>query len=395
MTPATAVHPEEGEEGAVATFTQKRLAVWAVRLKVLGVLAAVSSVAEASQVQKVCHSGHLPVALWQGLPPSERVFAKLCLPAGETPSTVQLLVHGITYTHQYWDFPDPEGPSDRYSYVSAALNAGFATLAIDRIGSGDSSRPPGASVTLEANAYVVHQVVQALRTGWKTGPSSTVSFSKVILVGHSYGSFTAWYEASDYQDVDGVILSGVSHFVTMGSVMRVITPLVPAGLDPAFFGRGYYDPSYLTTRPQTRYSTFYFPGEVTRKVLERDEKTKSTVTLTEFAPFPLILTRPLDIRVPVLLFNGTEDRLFCGPSIQGADCSSAEALVATEGPRLGPQVPCIEGHVLQGAGHVLNTLGNAQEWFAVAQNWAVQRVGPDAGPAPGCGLWEAELLKQD
>jgi pimeloyl-ACP methyl ester carboxylesterase len=356
-----------------------------LRLWVLGVLVLSTSGAEASTAPRRCESQKLPVALYPGLPATERVFAKLCLPPGQMPSSVQLLVHGITYTHQYWDFPDPAGASDRYSYVSAALNAGFATLAIDRIGGGESSRPPGMAVTLEANAYVVHQVVQALRKGWRLGASGTVRFSKVLLVGHSYGSFTAWYEASDYQDVDGVILSGVSHFLTPGAVARIIPSLYPAALEPLFWGRWYPDLAYLTTRPNTRYRTFYEPGPVTAQVLERDEKTKGTVTLSEFDTFPLILARPLDIRVPVLLFNGTEDRLFCGPQRLGADCSSGEALVAMEAPRLGPHVPCVEGHVLEGAGHALNTLLTAPEWFEVAQTWAVQRLGTGPGPAPGCG----------
>lgn len=357
----------------------------ALCLLLWGVLTAGAPSAEASIVSKRCESRRLPVALYPGLPVTEWVFAKLCLPPGQTPSTVQLLVHGITYSHQYWDFPDPSGPSNRYSYVSAALNAGFATLAIDRIGSGESSRPLGLLVTIEANAYVVHQVVQALRNGWRMGDSGTVRFAKVLLVGHSYGSFTAWYAASDYQDVDGVILSGVSHYISPETVARVLTPLMPAALDPAFWGRGTYDLAYLTTRANTRYRTFYEPGEVTPEVLAQDEKTKGTVTLSEFDTFPLILARPLDIRVPVLLFNGTEDRLFCGTSILGADCSSAEALVAMEAPRLGPNVPCVEGHVLQGAGHALNTIVNAQDWFAVAQAWAVQRIGTGPEPAPGCG----------
>jgi pimeloyl-ACP methyl ester carboxylesterase len=207
----------------------------------------------------------------------------------------------------------------------------------------------------------------------------------VLLVGHSYGSFTAWYAASDYQDVDGVILSGVSHFITPETVARVLSPLMPAALDPAFWGRGKYDLAYLTTRPNTRYRTFYDPGQVTPQVLALDEKTKGTVTLSEFDTFPLILARPLDIRVPVLLVNGTEDRLFCGESILGADCSSAEALVAMEAPRLGPNVPCVDGHVLAGVGHALNTVVNAQDWFAVAQAWATQRIGTGPEAAPGCG----------
>ncbi len=60
-----------------------------------------------------------------------------------------------------------------------------------------------------------------------------------------------------------------------------------------------------------------------------------------FAPFAVVLARPLDIRVPVLLVNGAEDRLFCGPTLFGTVCSSAEALIAAEAvqPPLGTPLP--------------------------------------------------------
>lgn len=38
---------------------------------------------------------------------------------------MQLLVHGATYNHLYWDFP--HGPG-YYSYVDAATAAGYATF---------------------------------------------------------------------------------------------------------------------------------------------------------------------------------------------------------------------------------------------------------------------------
>lgn len=356
----------------------------ALSLTALGALLGAAPESYALGTRGVCQDNRIPVALAPGLPANQEVFARLCLPEGQTPATVQLLVHGITYTHLHWDFPDPTGHTQRYSYVSAALDAGFATLAMDRIGSGESSHPLGATVSIDSNAYVVHQVVQALRAGQVKAPSGAVGFQKVVLVGHSYGSFTSWYEASDYHDVDGVILSGVSHTLQTTAPLRVLIPLHPAALDPAFFGKG-YDLTYMTTQPGTRYNTFYAPGQADPAVVALDEQTKGTVTDTEFVTFPIILGRPLDIRVPVLLVNGAEDRIFCGPTLSGTVCSSAEALIAAERPRLGAQVPCVEAFVLPGAGHDLNTILDAPRWFAVAQDWMTRRIGASAAQTPGCG----------
>lgn len=354
----------------------------ALHLTVLGVLLALAPRAHAAA--RDCRERMLPVALAPGRPAEQQVFTSLCLPAGPLPAAVQLLVHGNTYSHLYWDFPDPTGHTERYSYVSAALDAGFATLAMDRIGNGVSSHPPGSDVTIETNAYVVHQVVQALRSGQLEGPSGAVSFQKVILVGHSYGSLTSWYEASDFQDVDGVILSGVSHLLGLKAPERMFGSQYPAALDPAFASKG-YDLQYLTTLPGFRGYAFYAPGQVDPAVLALDEKTKGTDVLSEVDSFPLILTRPLDLRVPVLLVNGQQDLLFCGPTLTGTICSSAATLRDAEQPRLGPQVPCVDAFVLPGAGHALNTLLEAGDWFAVAQDWATRRIGPGAWPAPGCG----------
>lgn len=344
-----------------------------------------SPVAGAADQGRACEESRIAVAIAPGRPASYEVHSRLCLPPSRQPSTVQLLVHGLTYDSRYWDFRGPEGSGDRYSYTSAATGAGFATLAIDRIGAGRSSRPPGTSVTIDSNAYVVHQVVQALRSGQVRGPRGTVGFGKVVLVGHSYGSWTSWYEASRYKDVDAVIFSGVSHNNRVDSPLLLLPKLLqPAFLDPTLAGRG-HDPTYLTTIPGARYEAFHAPGRTEHAVRTADERIKSTVTATEIYNFPLILRHPLDITVPVLLANGTGDPLFCGgPALGAADCSSASALVASERPYLGPNVPCVEGYVLPGSGHAMNLMPNAQRWFAASQRFVTERIGAGPGPGSGC-----------
>jgi pimeloyl-ACP methyl ester carboxylesterase len=322
-----------------------------------------------------CTDIRVSVALAEGKAASHQVFGRLCTPVGRLARAVQLLVHGITYDHGYWDFPDPTGGTDRYSYVAAAHRAGYATFAIDRIGSGRSSRPPGLSVTIDVNASVVHQVVTALRAGFATLDGATPPFEKVVLVGHSYGSWTSWVEASKYHDVDAVVLTGVSHRMPLVGALPKALNLYPAVLDPKFGLFGPVDASYLTTRAGTRYEMFYAPAPADPAVVTHDEATKQTITVGEFAAFPSILVTPLDIRVPVLLVNGPDDQLFCNPSFGGTDCSSAAALVAAESPHLGAQVPRVDAYVLPGAGHDLTPMYNAREFFAATQAW-VTRVVP-------------------
>lgn len=309
----------------------------------------------------VCRDVTIPVSLTGSGPTNDQLYGRLCTPPGA--KTLQVLLSGITYDHTYWDLPGTSADPNRYSYVAHANAAGFATLALDRIGIGRSSHPNGMLVTINSDATTTHQAIQAMRDD---------GFRKVVLVGHSYGSWTTWYEASRYHDVDAVVLSGVSHGVNVTATIRLAPILLhPAMLDPEL-GSRYSDPTYLTTPPGMRDEMFHSPERVDSSLVSYDESHKSTVTVGEVDDFPLILVHPLDIRVPVLLANGTGDPLFCG--LGGANCSSASSLVRSESGHLGSQVPEVDGFVLPGAGHDLNYAPNADQWFAAAQTWIAQHA---------------------
>ncbi|HEX5404435.1 MAG TPA: alpha/beta fold hydrolase [Pseudonocardiaceae bacterium] len=303
----------------------------------------------------------IPVSLTGTGPTTDQLYGRLCTPPGAT--ALQVLLSGITYDHTYWDLPGSSADPTHYSYVAHANAAGFATLALDRIGIGRSSHPNGLLVTINTDAATTHQAIQAMRAD---------GFRKVVLVGHSYGSWTTWYEASSYHDVDAVVLSGVSHGVNVTATLRLAPILLhPAMIDPEL-GSRYADPTYLTTPPGMRDEMFHNPERVDPTLVTYDETHKSTVTVGEIDDFPLILLHPLDIRVPVLVANGSADPLFCG--LGGANCSSASALVRAEKPHLGSRVPEVDGFILPGAGHDLNYAPNAAQWFSAAQVWITQHT---------------------
>jgi hypothetical protein len=66
---------------------------------------------------------------------------------------VQLLIPGATYGRVYWDFGTIDGV--RYSYARDVAAAGFPTFAIDPLGSGNSSHPPSADITMPVAAFAV------------------------------------------------------------------------------------------------------------------------------------------------------------------------------------------------------------------------------------------------
>src|SRR5207302_7267115 len=111
-----------------------------------------------------CDEVSVPVALDPSQPHdrSNTIYGQLCSPAQGPSRTIQLLNHGATYGHVYWDFPYK---SQTYSYVDAMSRAGLSTFNYDRIGVGLSSHPLSKEITLASDAFVAHQLVQDLRAG--------------------------------------------------------------------------------------------------------------------------------------------------------------------------------------------------------------------------------------
>jgi pimeloyl-ACP methyl ester carboxylesterase len=344
---------------------------------------------------RTCTTSRLPVELTPGLliaPGSslgialgkslgqQYVVVKLCLPNGRpVPQTVQVLVHGITYDHRYWNIADPADPrGNRYSWEYAAAQAGYATAAIDQLGNGDSSHPLSAFVDIDSNATAVHDVVQALRAGKLTAAGQArPSFANVVLVGHSYGSMTSFIEASRFHDVDALLLEGVSHNVReVAAPVNIEGNMYPAVLDPQFAGT-LLDPGYITPLPGSQRSLFYAPGtDVDPRIIQRDAATKGTVSQFELLNYPIIFRTKLDVRAPVFIINGSKDGIFCHQTLLdlGAPCLSAASLVANERPWFGPRVPSLDAYIVNGAGHDLNAFRSSQQTFAASMSWLLNKV---------------------
>lgn len=338
---------------------------------VCGSRAMVLAGSDSNAVQPACSNFSLPVAISILAPKVYTVRGQLCIPDGSAkPDTVQVLIPGATYNDIYWDFPYQP---DRYSYVRAMLAAGYATLNFDPLGFGKSSHPLSALVTMQTEAYVTHQVIQAARKG-----IAGVKFSHIILVGHSMGTAVAWREAAAYHDIDAMIATGNSHHQSLVTTLKTPTVTYPAFLDPDFRGMG-LDPGYFTTIPGKRVDVFYNRPDASPAVIAEDEKTKDTVTLTYLATYfgEDVDLDTMRINVPVLIAVGQDDALMCvGP---GADnCSSSSAFLRSEEPYYSPS-SCLQAYVLPGAGHDINLSLNAQSFFHVAKRWADRWVGT-SGP---------------
>jgi pimeloyl-ACP methyl ester carboxylesterase len=311
--------------------------------------------ATAQVAATACQDLTLPVTL---AGTAQKIHGRLCTPTGA--KTLQVLVPGASYNSAYWDFPyTPETRSFRL----AMNNSGYATLTLDRLGTGRSTKPASVLLTSFTQADVVHQVVQAMRQ----------RFGKIVLGGHSVGSAIAVIEAGTFHDVDAVLVTGLTHGINALGAIPILASLVPAALDSKFLLQG-YDLGYLTTMPGTRFTDFHLPGQRIAGVGETDENTKDAFAAGEVVDTVLlgaILPYSRNIKVPVLLVMGN-DPAFCG--FPAPDCSSAESLYRAEAPDYSPEAE-LETYVLGSYGHSLNFAPDAPQYHAAVVQWADKTVG--------------------
>jgi pimeloyl-ACP methyl ester carboxylesterase len=318
----------------------------------------------------------IPVTLTSGSTDTYTIAGELCARPSELVNgeTVQLLVHGSTYDHTYWDFGTVDGVS--YSYAQDIAAAGYPTFAIDEVGTiSTNPHPPSADVPISAAAYVAHEVVQDLLSGQITG----VQFGKVIEVGHSLGSFTIWAEAATYHDVAGVIVTGAVHTFSVNAANILGTDFYPAinDPDPAFVGLK-LDAGYLTTVPGTRGTLFYNAADSDSNVIAKDEKDKNVSPAAEQAGVATELqdNTAAQISVPVLTMLGGDDTLFCGPAVSGQvfSCASGQEVAAEEGPYYSAQAQ-LRACVVPNAGHDISLARNHLLQEADALAWSAEYVG--------------------
>jgi pimeloyl-ACP methyl ester carboxylesterase len=322
---------------------------------------------------QTCQGARVRVTLAPAAPTRYMLAGWLCSRGRPDGKPVQILLSGLTYDHTYWDSPYQP---PRYSYIDTALQRpGNHTVVfnVDRIGVGDSDRPPAPLVTVASEAWVAHQLVQALRHG----SLGHTRYATVIGVGHSMGSAMWIYEAAIYHDVDALVLTSYLHDPNVAQQQAIAATLQPADSDPAFAARhlpaGYYT---TVSGAATRIADFYAPGDTDPAMAATDEAFKQTATSGERASLDLARDPAYSrhITVPVLIVVGQDDALGCDPS-QGLDCRDAAAICRREASDFSPATH-LATFVLAGAGHSINLHRNAATWFAVAAAWINQAIAP-------------------
>lgn len=282
----------------------------------------------------------------------------LTVPERAVRDELQILLHGASYDHRYWDWPLDR---ETYSYVEHCRRTGHATLAIDRVGSGASSRPPGRLNSTYAQADALHQIVTAARDGGLAG----TAFDRVVLVGHSYGSSLAGAEAGKHQDVDAVVFTG---HLGIDSGVRDDDPRSTILFhdvtdDPAVAHlSGLVDDGYLTLRPESRVPVFYVPEHADPRVLDLDEQIKGVMTLGELSDMGTAADAWKLIDVPVLAMVGENDVMMFDHDTE-IDTYQAVSRVKGTAPEH------FSFQVVPATGHNLNLHRNARTSYDLILSW--------------------------
>ncbi|HEX8821771.1 MAG TPA: alpha/beta fold hydrolase [Archangium sp.] len=206
---------------------------------------------------------------------------------------VQILAHGITYNHGYWDLPDIDG--EEYSYARYMARQHYAVLALDLPGAGESERLDGDTLDLAESASALHQVAQQLHA---TAEKNT--FETLIYVGHSNGALISTYAQALYGDAQAVVMTGwlnTSHDVPVSP--EVLGALLEQG-------------PYIRIPGEMRGALFYDPANAAPAVIAYDNSVADTVTRGQFRDLLNTLAQPGSIptwaiSVPVMVQLGEKD----------------------------------------------------------------------------------------
>jgi len=320
--------------------------------------------ASASSEDASCTRHDLDVALVPADPTSYRVAGWLCATAPYVGQTVILASPPGLATHAYWDWPVDK---DTYSFVRHATRAGFAVFNYDRIGTGESDRPAAVLVSVQTEAYLQHQLVERLRGGDIGG----VAFGNVALAGNSLSTLINIFQAEAYDDVDGLINTGIVVGPSPIGLAELFMAFYPAQADPKFAGRDDIPLGYATTQPGSRDQFFHLPAADPATVA-LDEALKDTATAGEAVTFGTWYPLTRLVRVPVLSVIGDHDGLACLTVCEsGGPEETKEQLFWSS-------ATCFEMQIVPSAGHFLQLQPNSAAAFeGIGLDWLTRRVGLD------------------
>ncbi|KAI4150384.1 MAG: hypothetical protein L6R39_002277 [Caloplaca ligustica] len=290
------------------------------------------------------------------------IHAQLCQPHTRRASDIlQIATHGGHYDSRYWD---AELDPDKHSWVEAALKAGYPILTYDRLGAGKSDHPDAYDVVqagLELD--ILRQLTVMARNGAlqsATGPSHD-SPSRIIHVGHSFGSFLTSAFIATYPDLsDAAIITGYVATQYLGAVGYSPWSVQYAATADPPFDRG---PGYVLCQ-KSGIQNIFFAGDphtaFTKEMLDYGDAIKQPVPVGELASgYKLVGLPGLNYTGPIHFMLAEFDFFICG-----GDCKGVTNRTALQG--IYPKASAVELDIQPNTGHAFPLHNNATAGFEVS-----------------------------
>ncbi|KAK0369553.1 ctr copper transporter family protein [Colletotrichum limetticola] len=251
---------------------------------------------------------------------------------------------------------------------------GYATLAIDNLGNGHSSRPdPVQIVQTPLQLAVVYEILISIRAGSLSG---IPKYDKVIMGTHSYGSIIGRVLATIFptSGADAYILTATAAELTgLNGFIADIAPRAATAVDPRFKGLA---PGYLSATKDIRQVLYGPDGGFNPAVVAWDAASPHVFAAGEIAGSSS--TQSSTFTGPVMIISGRQDQIACGSGsisdVPAVDCGVGPESHIEQTRSLFPNVEQFVAYVPDNTGHNVNTHYSAPESFGAAHAW-LQGVG--------------------
>ena len=309
------------------------------------------------------------------------ISVQLCVPPnGTKKQNLFIATHGGLFDKRYWD---PAINPSEYSFVDAALAAGYSILTYDRLGTGLSEKPDAytivqAPLQLEILRGITNMARNgdllkhtANNTSTNTLNNSNISFNKIIHIGHSFGSVLTTAFLATYGNLsDAAIATGYipnPHFSEMRKTSFGLE--FAAQNNKTLFGDR---PSgYMVDGTVGSFQTIFFStltntttgiGGFERSVLDYAFSIRQTITTSEFLPPAINLGKAPNFKGPLQFVLAEWDFPVCR-----GDCNIPFDLEFFRG--LYPNATDIDVFTQRGNGHALTMHRKANLGFKATLEW--------------------------
>ncbi|KZP33550.1 hypothetical protein FIBSPDRAFT_847456 [Athelia psychrophila] len=288
-------------------------------------------------------------------------------------TTVQLLLHGAVSNKHYWSALGPVGSSLQYhpynySYVDFARSEGYSTIAIDRLGAGNSSHPDPALVRTEIEAQITNTIIQQLRhSPFPFSPSK-----RIILVGHSFGSLVINAVLNEYpRAADAAIMTSYAHVFAQANSSVGEQVFAPArDVFPQRFG--HLDPGYLTQSNESDYRGVFlgvdgsFTPPMPQILFDHQDVQADGEQASIYAELGggFETTIASLYKGPVALMTGQQDMPFCA-----GDCGVGNTSLLVLSQPFFPAASNYSGFLIPDTGHLMQYHYSARSAFATLHIW--------------------------